>query len=218
MGLPHHCFWNGGRICSISRPGFEGPAMMMNSNPGAGGDSGHAPRILEIGPHRLMREGYPDTTDHWSTLQTPVTDLEPKHEQMVTLASLPQLRRALASENYDLVVVHPGTFRPWHLQALTRSLFRRSALGGGIPYFRNFGQEMIRGRVTAPIAIWDAEEMPAIYRHQLFLLDRAALYFKRELPPDHWRVFMATVVRHRRTRRTRRWDCRWSGWRRFADG
>ena len=52
---------------------------------------------------------------------------------------------------------------------------------------------MLRGRVTPPIAIWDWEDSPFIFSHNQGLLDRATLYFKRELPVDHWRVFMRTV-------------------------
>jgi hypothetical protein len=66
-----------------------------------------------------------------------------------------------------------------------------------------FGQEMIRGRVAAPIAIWDMDDAPLIRRKHLFLLDRATLYFKRELPSDHWRVFMGTVHHHLPTQRFR---------------
>jgi len=171
---------------------------------------GHAPRILEIGEYRLMREAYPGSTDHWSTSMWSGVQLDAPREQAVTLASLPRLRRALAGDDYDLVVVQPGTFRPWHFGALSRSLFRRSALHGHIPYFRHFGQDMIRGGVTAPIAIWDWDEPPFIYRHNVFLLDRATLFFKRELPPDRWRVFLATLhekvptPRFRRVERHRR--------------
>jgi hypothetical protein len=152
-----------------------------------------APRILEIGEHRLMREAYPDTTTHWSTATTlPDADRAPR-DRLVTLASLPALRRALASNDYDLVVVQPGPFPPWHWQAVGRSVFRRSALRGVMPYFRTFGQQMIRGHVTAPVAVWDWEDSPFIFSHNQFLLDRATLFFKRELPVDHWRVFMRTV-------------------------
>ena len=150
-----------------------------------------APRILEIGEHRLMREAYPQTTTHWSTAPT-LADRGPR-DRLVTLASLPALARALASSDYDLVVVQPGPFPPWHWQAIARSLFRRSALRGVMPYFRSFGPEMLRGRVAAPIAIWDWENSPFIFRHNQFLLDRATLFFKRELPVDRWRVFMRTV-------------------------
>ncbi len=150
-----------------------------------------APRILEIGEHRLMREAYPETTTHWSTAPT-LADRGPR-DRLVTLTALPKLARALASSDHDLVVVQPGPFPPWHWQAIARSLFRRSTLRGVMPYFRTFGQEMLRGRVTAPIAVWDWEDSPFIFAHNQFLLDRATLFFKRELPVDHWRVFMRTV-------------------------
>ena len=149
------------------------------------------PRILEIGEHRLMREAYPETTTHWSTAAT-LADPGPR-ERLVTLAALPALARALAGSDYDLVVVQPGPFPPWHWQAIARALFRRSVLRGVMPYFRTFGQEMLRGRVSVPIAVWDWEDSPFIFAHNQFLLDRATLFFKRELPIDHWRVFMRTV-------------------------
>jgi len=151
-----------------------------------------APRILEIGEARLMAQAYPETTDHWSTRPSPARDDDPRN-QLVTLASLPRLARALASADYDLVVVQPGGYSPWAWQGIARALFRRSALRGEIPYFRGFGQQMIRGRVAAPVAIWDMADAPIIPRHHLFLMDRATLYFKRELPADHWRVFMGTL-------------------------
>jgi hypothetical protein len=151
------------------------------------------PRVLEIGEHCLMREAYPETTTHWSTAATLSPENRGPRDHLVTLGSLPALANALASSDYDLVVVQPGPFAPWHWQALARSLFRRSALRGVLPYFRTFGQQMIRGRVTAPIAVWDWEDSPFIFRHNQFLLDRATLFFKRELPVDHWRVFMRTV-------------------------
>src|SRR5438552_13675991 len=151
------------------------------------------PRILEIGEHRLMREAFPDTTEHWSTAPALDPACKGPRDHLVTLTSLPRLARALAAPDHDLVVVQPGAFRPWHWQALSRSIFRRSALHGIIPYFQHFGQEMIRGSVAAPIAIWDWEDAPYIHRHNVFLLDRATLFFKRELPTDHWRVFMRTI-------------------------
>src|ERR1041384_3661485 len=90
-----------------------------------------APRILEIGEHRLMREAFPDTTTHWSTAPTLDPASRGPNDHLVTPGALPELARALASIDYDLVVVQPGTFRPWHWQALVRSVFRRSALAGG---------------------------------------------------------------------------------------
>jgi hypothetical protein len=165
-----------------------------------------APRILEIGEHRLMREAYPGTTTHWSTAPTLADADHNPRDRLVTLASLPALRQALASNDYDLIVVQPGPFPPWHWQAIMRSLFRRSTLRGVMPYFRTFGQQMIRGRVAAPIAVWDWEDSPFIFSHNQFLLDRATLFFKRELPVDHWRVFMRTVHERLPTPRFRMLD------------
>src|SRR6202007_1091700 len=44
----------------------------------------------------------------------------------------------------------------------------------------------------APIAIVDHEDLPVINRNNFFLLDRCRIYFKRELPPDRWRLFLKT--------------------------
>jgi hypothetical protein len=168
-----------------------------------------SPRILEIGEHPLMAEAFPATTSHWSTRVEPA---EPPHgdAELVTLASLPRLARALASDAYDLVVLQPTTFRFWQWQAITRSLLRRSILRGRTSYFRSLGQELIR-TVKAPIAIWDMADAPIIPRQHAFFLDRSTLYFKRELPADHWRVFTGTLhyqiptPRFRNTAKHRRW-------------
>lgn len=157
--------------------------------------NGGIPKILEIGDFRLMREAYPDTTDHWSTYAPDEFRSESPRERLVTFASLPRLARALADPEYDLVVVQPGAFRPWHWQAISRSLFRRSALRGRIAYARYFGQDMIRCGAAAPIAVWDWNDFSFIEKQNVFLLDAATLFFKRELPPDHWRVFMRTLHR-----------------------
>lgn len=159
-------------------------------------------KILEIGEHQMMRESYPDSVDHWSTTR-PQHFRHGERARLVTFASLSALARDLAGFDYDLVVVQPATFAPWQWQALSRALFRRSALRGSIAYSRYFGQQMIRGPVHAPIAVWDHDDAPLIAAHNAYLLDHARLYFKRELPPDHWRVFMGTLHRSLPTGRTR---------------
>jgi hypothetical protein len=150
------------------------------------------PRILEIGEHPLMAEAFPATTSHWST-RVELDEKSGSDAQLVTLASLPRLARALASDAYDLVVLQPTTFRFWQWQAVSRSLLRRSILRGRTSYFRSLGQELIRAQVKAPIAIWDMADAPIIPSQHAFFIDRSTLYFKRELPVDHWRVFMGTL-------------------------
>ncbi len=149
-------------------------------------------RILEIGEYQLMREAYPATTDHWSTTR-PEYFQQGDRNRRVGFATLPRLARDLAGADYDLVLVQPATFAPWQWQAISRSFFQRQVLRGSMPYARHFGQQMLRGRVVPPVAVWDWDEPPFILRQNAFLLDAATLYFKRELPPDHWRVFMGSI-------------------------
>ncbi len=151
-----------------------------------------------------MRAAYPETTEHWSTEAVlDSRDLEPTNYQ-VTFRSLLRLASALRGADYGLVVVQPSAFPPWHWEAISRSLFKRAALGGIIPIARYFGPQAIRGKVAAPIAVWDSDDAPFIQRHNSFLLDRATLYFKRELPTDYWRAFMRTLHRRVPTPRFRR--------------
>jgi hypothetical protein len=55
------------------------------------------------------------------------------------------------------------------------------------------GPELLRRRLSAPLVVVDHEDLPVVSRDNLFLLDRAALWFKRELPADRWRVFLKTA-------------------------
>jgi hypothetical protein len=72
-------------------------------------------------------------------------------------------------------------------------LFRRSTLRGDIRLMQHIGPQLMRRRVPAPVAVLDAADTPLIFKHNTFLLDRATLYFKRELPSDYWRLFMGTM-------------------------
>jgi len=82
---------------------------------------------------------------------------------------------------------------PWSGRALARGLFRRGVLRGNFPAFRGFGAELLRLPVAAPIVVLDLEDATTIASDNLFLLDKAVLYFKRELPIDHWQVFAGTA-------------------------
>jgi hypothetical protein len=170
------------------------------------------PNILEIGHRSRMRHAFPDTTEFYSTVdereRQEVGPVRQQHE--VSIATLPGLARRLADPAFDLVVVHVPANAPWSLRGISRSFFRRGALRGDIPFFRMFGQQMLRGQVAAPIAAIDEDDSPVIFRHNVYLLDKATIYFKRELPTDYWRAFMGTVhprvptPRFRASRRNRR--------------
>jgi hypothetical protein len=151
------------------------------------------PKILEIGNIPLMWAAYPQTTEFYSTWYDEKLVDPARGRHIVSLANLPRLARRLADPAFDLVVVHASPYAPWSPRALWRTLFRRSVLAGSFPFVRGFGPELLRGRVAAPVAVVDLDDPAVIDRANKFLLDRARVYFKRELPPDYWRLFAGTL-------------------------
>ena len=151
------------------------------------------PRILEIGPVPFMHQAFPTTTHFYSTWPGE-KHFDPEHgRHIVKLANLPTLLGRLADPAYDLVVVQSLPFAPWSFRALNRSLFRRESLHGAGSLIRSFGPQLLRGRIAAPLAVLDLDDSSVIDRANAFLLDRASVYFKRELPPDHWNLFNGTL-------------------------
>jgi hypothetical protein len=153
----------------------------------------NSPKILEIGPAPFMWQACPDTTEFYSSWHDETTSAPERGRHIVSLAALPRLVRRLADPSFDLVVVHAPPFRPWGGRALVRAFFRRSVLNGNVPAFRGFGAALLRCPVAAPIVVLDLDDANTIVRDNLFLLDKAVLYFKRELPIDHWQVFAGTA-------------------------
>ncbi len=105
------------------------------------------------------------------------------------LASLPA---ALASRKLDLVIVYPQPCNPWHWRFVMRKLFSRNLLRGYFPLTSAIAPHFLRGKVRGPVAVVDFDDHRHIQRNSLFLLDRATVYFKRELPVDHWQLFSLT--------------------------
>jgi len=162
-----------------------------------------SPRILEIGPTPFLHAAFPESTDFYSTWLDETTANASEGRRIVTMRELPGLARRLRDRSYDIVAVHALPYSPWSPDALVRAIFRRSALRGSIPLVRQFGHQLLRGTVGAPIAIVDFEDSAVIDRANAFLWDKAAAYFKRELPADHWQVFSGTFHRRLPTRRFR---------------
>jgi Glycosyl transferases group 1 len=156
-------------------------------------DSGRAaPKILEIGATPYIWHAFPETTEFYSTWPDETCAAPARGRHIVSLATLPGLARRIADPTFDLIVAHAPACGPWSGRALVRGLFRRSALRGNLPVIRSLGTELLRGRNAAPLAILDFEDSIGIERDNLFLLDKAVLYFKREQPMDHWQVFART--------------------------
>jgi hypothetical protein len=153
------------------------------------------PKIIEIGSAPFMWRAFPHTTQFYSTWPAERFQNEDRGFHIFSLKQLPRLTSALQSAEFDMVVVHSSPLAPWTLNSVGRTLFNRGALEGRLPLFRRFGQQMIRCKVTAPIVGLDFDDAAVVARCDLFLLDRARLYFKRELPPDYWRLFAGTLHR-----------------------
>jgi Glycosyl transferases group 1 len=121
-----------------------------------------------------------------------------------------RLPRLLADPGIAVIVCHPTMFAPWHPSWFIRAIFSRRFLRAGLPLTSGWGPQLLRRRLAAPIAVLDREDLPVINRNNLFLLDRATAYFKRELPSDRWKVFVKTghhgvpTPRYRMVRRHRR--------------
>lgn len=152
-----------------------------------------APKILEIGSIPYLHEAFPETTDFYSTWMEETVSDPARGRNIVSVGNLATLAERLADPRYDLVVVQAGAYSPWSFRGLNRLLFRRSVLHGSLPAARAFGTQLLRGRVAAPVAVLDLDDPAVIDRSNLFLWDKAAVYFKRELPADHWRVFNGTL-------------------------
>jgi len=154
--------------------------------------------IIEIGPRPYVALAYPEETLFYSSR---AADDAPTDGKVLT--SLGALWNALGRDDVDLIVVAPSFSAPWSWRHLSRAIFSRKMLQGRSPLVRAAGPELLRWRGKAPVVVLDHEDLPVINRNNLFLLDRCDLYFKRELPVDHWRVFLKTAHRDLPTPRFR---------------
>ncbi len=164
--------------------------------------------FIEIGLPFVKRVYPRQTLCFSSSLHTPGTD-EVSRELVASSEPFGTLRAALRRPDIAAVICHPTTFAPWDWRWFARSLFNRRFFRHGLPIASSWGPQLLRGQVAAPIAVVDLEDLPVINRCNLFLLDRSLVYFKRELPTDHWKVLLKTghhgvpTPRYRRVRRNR---------------
>lgn len=164
---------------------------------------GHT-RILEIGPLGYARAAWSPDTLFFDTADRPAQRAADPQEPR----SLSQLVRLLRAGEHDLVVCMPPTRSPWHWQSLTRQIFNRRVADNLKRPLRLFAPQMLRFFRDRPLAVMDFADTPYIDADNLFLLDRATLYFKRELPGDEWRLLTKTAAGTQpsmRMRGERRW-------------
>lgn len=152
-----------------------------------------SPKILEIGDFPYLQRAFPQTTDFFATGPSLTQAGAAPGQHIVSPLNYLSLARRLADPSYDLVVVQSAAFSPWHWRGLSRLLFHRSVLRGSFPWFRALGLQLLRGRIAAPLAVVDFDDPSVIDSANLFLWDRATVFFKRELPQDRWQVFNGTA-------------------------
>jgi hypothetical protein len=149
-------------------------------------------RFVEIGAPWL-KTVFPLQTLCFSTFHTRHTADPDNGLHALSLVTLPKLHRALQAPDLSLVVCRPLFYPPWHWQWFNREIFSRRALRGESRLFSALGPQLLRAPIRAPIAVVDTEDYPAIKPDRFFLLSRCRFYFKRELPPDRWRLLMGTA-------------------------
>ena len=163
-----------------------------------------AARILEIGDHDYFKRQYPDRTTLLWTGRKPSLVLEGAAYEDCTPSRLVGALRAAAAGRYDVIVAYASQRSPWHPRNWLRSLVR-NPLRPIAALTRVFGVSLLRFHAPpVPLVALDMQDGFTISRSQLFLLDRAKLYFKRELPVDQWNVLHGSAHHDLPTTRIRR--------------
>ncbi len=144
-------------------------------------------KILEIGEFSLFKRTLPDQTTLVFTGQNPARVSDIDHRQF-SPALLPRLQRELSGGAFDIVICHAPVRPLWdrrHGFAIAlKSLLRRLARP------QTLGVAMVKPPSGIPLVMVDMNDEPSIPAHNLPLLDRALLCFKRELPLDFAKCFL----------------------------
>ncbi len=158
--------------------------------------------ILEIGDHQHFKQTLFAQTDLlWSGRRNPQL-LTPRDYADCTPAAFARAMREASRGKFDIVVAYAGQRSPWHPRYWLRAMFQGAPLRAGI---RVFGVSWLRYvRLHVPLVVLDMHDIPTIHPSNFFLLDRASIYFKRELPVDHWQSFYGAAHPNLPTLRIRR--------------
>lgn len=167
-----------------------------------------AARILEIGDFSYFKTTYPDrTTLLWTgarpCLVAGAVDCTPRR--------FVRAMRDLSAGRYDLVVAYLA-LRPAYLPRSWARSVARTPLRAYSSFMRVFGATWLRFvSIPVPLVALDMNDHFGIGLHNFFMLDKADMVFKRELPADRWRVLTHSahpVLPTRRIRRNPRWQAR----------
>ena len=158
-------------------------------------------KILEVGGGYFKQE-YPErTTLLWNWSRLPEMG-----EEIAGFATPDRVAREVRSARdgkYDVIIANPVRYSPWHPRYWARQ-------GGNTPTHpwaslsRQFGVNILRWlELPVPLIVTDMDDAFGIGRSTVFLLDKAKLFYKRELPVDRWQILYGAVHPHLPTSRYR---------------
>jgi len=168
-------------------------------------------RILEIGDYYYCKDVYPErTTLLWTGWRAP-PGLKRGDYSDCTPGRFYEAMNGLSAGHYDVLVTYLSQYSPWNPRNWLRTLVREP-LHPVAALTRGFGVSWLSfARVRVPIVALDMSDAFPINMHNLPILDRAQVCFKRELPADRWHVFVGPGHPNfpsARMRRMRRWQTR----------
>jgi hypothetical protein len=156
------------------------------------------PHILEIGETQLFHWAMPEETV--ALYASYRADLR-KGRKWLTLRRLLKARADIKAGRYDAVVLHPPFYAGWHPRSFMAAL-KFTLLKGRLGDFYGALVSPLIFQLTrflpdsVPLVAIDRSDSFGTPRHHFFLLDKARIFYKRELPVDHWQVFYGSG--HRR--------------------
>ena len=158
-------------------------------------------RILEIGGFYFKLEFPERTTALWSNPRLP-QEGEPIDGFSTPDRILRELKAA-GEGKYDVIVANTLRYSPWHPRYWARGPFYTPAHPWAA-LTRQFGVSALRfAKIPVPLIAIDMDDAFGIGRSSVFLLDKAKVFFKRELPVDKWQVLYGSVHPHLPTLRYR---------------
>ncbi|MDB5505286.1 MAG: hypothetical protein JWR89_5188 [Tardiphaga sp.] len=170
------------------------------------------PRILELGSWHYCKDIYPDSTDTLWTSDRPIPGgrQNPKGFAVCTPWRFVRAMRDVRQGKYDLIVVYMPLRPAWHPRYWLRALLRQPTRP--LAALSVFGVSWLRWfKLPVPVAVLDMNDAFIIGAHNFFLLDKATVAFKRELPVDRWHILCHSAhpaLPTRRIRRNSRWNRR----------
>jgi hypothetical protein len=169
-------------------------------------------RILEIGGYSHCKTEYPErTTLLWTGWRPlPRAQLQADNTDCTPVRFIGAMRD-LRAGRYDVVIAYMPQWPASHPRTWLRSIAHQP-LHPFVAASRLFGVSWLRHvDIPVPLAVLDLSDAFQMGRHNYFLLDKADVVFKRELPVDRWRILSGSVHRHipsRRIRRSGHWQRR----------